>query len=228
MIEIAAIDEVEKIELGQPVKFLVKRIGLSSEQLFVLVRNLGLHGEDVCLDFSEFDNPEETAEKWMAAYLASEVEVDIKTLDDVISDRLIDYLKFWKVNEDGNLDYCGQHKQFAIDNWELLDTLCSFIYSSIFFAASLTTKDSSLFSGDARTIPSKFKQNALNIFKNVQQFEVELLLKKYPQLIYPWFEDKKHIQKFIQLGMTSRYALLLYGKSTPQWKLFQALMNSVS
>ena len=228
MTVISSIDDIENIVLGQPVKFLAKSVNLSSEKLFVLVRNLGLHGEDVFLDFSEFDDQTEVLEKWIIDYLQSEIEVDIQTLDDEISQRLIDYLKFWNINPDGSLDYSGQHEKFALDNWELLDTLCSFVYSSIFFAASLTTKDDSLFSGDAYTVPSKFKQNALNIFKNVQQFEVDLLLKKYPQLVYPWFNDKKYLSKFAQLGMTSRYALLLYGKSTPQWNMFQYLMKKLS
>lgn len=176
MIYVKSIDDISKIVLGQKITFMLKSLNLESEKLFVLIRNLGLHSNDIILDFSEYANQQEILEKWIVDYMNSDIFVDLQTLDKELSKRILDYLIFWKLN-DGKLEYNGKYKEFAKQNWAMIDDLCRFLSSSIYYAASKVAKTE--FNPETTAVVNTFKQNAVNLFNYVKEFEVELMLKKY-------------------------------------------------
>lgn len=225
---VKSIDDIKTIVLGQPVKVCVKSLNLSPEQLFVLIRNLGLHSDDVQLDFSEFENSVAVLEKWIEEYMQSNIEVQLQTLDIALADRISDYLKYWKL-DNGILTYDGQYREFAETHWALLSELSQFISSSLYYAEALLTKNVENFRQQNNILlsVSEFKQNGMNLFNQIKKIEVDLVVKKYKIHQYLWFNDNKYQKNFLNLARQSIYVLLRYGQSTPQWKLFQQFMSQM-
>ena len=223
MIYVKSIDDISKIVLGQKTTFMIKSLNLESDKVFIFIRNLGLHSEDIILDFSEYDNQQDILEKWIVDYMNSDIQVDLQTLNIALSKRILDYLTFWKLNN-GKFEYNGNYRKFTEQNQGLLDDLCRFLSSSIFYSASVVSRKKIPYVYQSTITVRTFKQNALNLFSYVKMFEVELMLKKYDKFNYLMFQDQKFAEKFFKLATTSTYALFLYGQSTPQWKLFQQLL----
>ena len=222
MITVKSINDISNITLDQNIVFMIKTIDLDPEKLFILIRNLGLHSENVVLDFSEYDNQQEIIEEWCINYITSDIQVDLQTLDKELCDRILDYLKYYKKT---TIDYSGNYSQFFIKYHAMLEEICQFISSSIYYSVSLVTANKIPFEFVDLKDTTSFKQNVMNLFKYVKSFEVELMLEKHEKHDYQIFHNKNFAENFSKLATTSMYALFLYGQSTPQWKIFQKLLS---
>ncbi len=197
---------------------MIKSLNFDSEKLFILIRNLGLHPENVSLDFSEYDNQQEVLEKWCIDYIISDIQVDLQTLNQALSEIILDFLKTQKQQN-------SQYQVFIEKHYIMLNDICCFLSSSVYYSASLVTSNKIPFDYELLKETTDFKQNITNLFKYINKFEVELMLKKYKKCDYHIFHEQNFAEKFSTLATTSMYVIFLYGQSTPQWKLFQSLLS---
>ena len=225
MNEIRTLSDLQNIDPNLSTTFYLTSLNIDSEKLFIIVRNLCLQYDSVFLNFDNFNQID--IEKLIVDYLTTDIEVQVKSLDLELSKRISEYLKCVKV-EDNQLIYTGIYQQFFEEHWSLIENIARFLSSSIYYASTLISKKSEIFSNLPYVLIKSFKQNVMSLFNVISEFEVDLMLKKYELNNYLWFDDNKYQSKFASLLKTSKYALFLYGQSTPQWQLFQKLFSLVN
>ena len=71
----------------------------------------------------------------------------------------------------------------------MLNDICCFLSSSVYYSASVVTSNKIPFDYELLKETTDFKQNVTNLFKYINKFEVELMLKKYKKCDYHIFHE---------------------------------------
>lgn len=208
---INSLEDIQTISADDTIIFGLKTLALSPDKLFLIIRNLSFPPEKIKLDFSDVE-----IDEWVESYLMSEVKVEIQ---DLLTETVKRICAF--IDCSTGLDYT-KYPKFVCRNSVLLDKICNFSISSIYYSLQIQTQKTQKFE---ETVNDPLPVNSVFILNYINEFENKLCSMHYSIKFYQNEFTDENAMIFAQLLKKSLFGLMLYGSTTPQWKQFLQLLN---
>lgn len=209
VIHITTIDELSSLNNIDEFQIDCSRIIIEPEKMFIIFRNLELNMDNITLILSN-----EQSEQWLLEYVKTDILVNIPQLNQMWTKIIDDYLS-------------DIITPFIQQNSLLLFEICQFMYSLIYFAFScITNRDFCELAPDKLSTIC-FGYNIFSLCSIVDKIEMKLTSAKVNINNYATFFIKENFSHILKSVQKSKKFILLYGKTTNEWKLFSTLMSQL-
>lgn len=190
------------------------------ESFFVLLRNLDADPAKVKLDFSRLAFS--TKQAWLEAYAKTSLLVDVEELAiawaEVVHATLSQHVDDVKSSYFAKDELC----KFIFNDIKLCEAVAQLLHDAMHWAAAYSAKTDYTQDGFCQT---QLSPSLLFACKHIASFDFKLLSAFKTCKAWPSIFKQENFAPALQMMLSSKACILLYGKSTPQWEHFQKLFN---